>query len=450
MQRCLASAIRLVLAGALLAPAATLHAQTPSAASAATADFAIEAQPLSTALIAFGQQARVQVVTAGANLEGLRSKGISGRMSPEQALRRLLQGTGFTGFFSDAGTVVVRRQAAATPAAAKRADQAQAGEPASDAPAADEAPAVIEKVTVLGSLIPRSQVETASPVVVITAEDIKAHGFNNVADALQQSSLSTGAVQNTAQRSGDVWGAKTVSLFGLSPSYTKFLIDGRPMPAFSPIAGGTDTSELITNLTGIPIDLVERIEILPGAQSSLYGSDAIAGVVNIVLKKDVDAATVTARYGVYTEGGGAERAFSAIGAFNRGDFHLMAGAQYSRQEPVWSNQRKLTARTAGGVPDLHIYAMDLFTGEFPILDPATPQCSNMSELWGGGMQAVVDPVTGFNYCGSPNIVRILTTRSELGNVSLRASYDFGPDTQLYADVQYNRQTQSIHSPQFWY
>ena len=451
MHRCLASAIRLALAGALLAPVATTHAQATHAQAEVAVDFAIGPQPLSTALVAFGQQARLQVLTAGTRLEGQRSAGVSGRMPPSQALAKLLQGTGFAGSFSDAGTVVVkpapaaappRRPAPATPARAPRQPTAQAQQ--------EPDPQELEKVTVLGSLIPRAQSETASPVFTITADDIKARGFTSVADALQQSSLNTGAIQNTASRTGDVWAAKTVSLFGLLPSYTKFLLDGRPMAAFSPIAQNGDSTELITNLTGIPIDMVDRIEILPGAQSSLYGSDAIAGVVNIVLKKHVDAATITARYGWYDEGGGAERGFSALGAWNRGDFRLMASAQYGRQDPVWSNQRAQTARTAGGEADLNVYAVDLFTGEFPILDPASPPCSKLQGLWGGGLQAVLNPDIGFNYCGTTNVVRSLTTRSELGNVSLRASYDFSPDTQLYADLHYNRQTQALGSSQFWF
>lgn len=450
MHRCLASAIRLALVGALLAPAAAVQAQAPRAQSENAVEFAIAPQPLSTALVAFGQQAKLQVLTAGAKLEGQRTTGVNGRMSPSQALARLLQGTGFVGSFSDSATVVVKP---ATPAATNReaSTPAHATAPEVAARAQQEPdPREMEKVTVLGSLIPRVQTETASPVFTITAEEIKARGFISVADALQQSSLNTGAVQNTAQRSGDVWGAKTVSLFGLLPSYTKFLLDGRPMAAYSPMAQNDDSTELITNLTGIPIDMVERIEILPGAQSSLYGSDAIAGVVNIVLKKHLESATVSARYGWYDEGGGAEKSFSALGAFNRGDFRLMAGVQFSRQDPVWSDQRTQTARTVGNEPDLNVYAMDLFTGTFSILDPAAEQCSGLRDLWGGDVRAFVDPDTGLAYCGSPNVIRTLSTQSETGSVSLRASYDFDESRQIYADLSYNRQEQAIFSQQYWF
>lgn len=456
MHRCLASAIRFALVATLagaVVPASAEPIAPGTGQAEAAAEFAITPQPLSTALVAFGQQAKVQVLTAGANLDGCRTAGVSGRMSPSQALAKLLQGSGFVGHFSDAGTVVVK-QAPVPPAPQRKAPPRVAASrrvAATDqnATTADAPPQELAKVTVLGSLIPRSQTETASPVTTITAEEIKARGFTSVADALQQTTFNTGAIQNTAQRTGDIWGAKTVSLFGLQASYTKFLLDGRPMAAFSPMSQSSDSNDLITNLTGIPIDMVDRIEILPGAQSSLYGSDAIAGVINIVLKKNTDSASVNARYSWYDEGGGEEHGFNAMGALNRGKFHLLAGAQYTAQEPIWTRQRKMGATTASGKPDLGFYALDLFSGSSVFLDPNPAPCSGLKSQWGGTMQAVVDPQGMNNYCGSPNTYGTLINRSRMGNVNLRARYDFSPRLQAYADLYYSQQEQLQHTFQYW-
>ena len=71
-------------------------------------------------------------------------------------------------------------------------------------------------------------------------------------------------------------------MFGLPLGYTKYLIDGRPMANYPALYNGSDT---FTSISGIPMDLVDHIDILPGGQSSLYGSDAIAGVINIVLRR---------------------------------------------------------------------------------------------------------------------------------------------------------------------
>jgi outer membrane receptor protein involved in Fe transport len=140
----------------------------------------------------------------------------------------------------------------------------------------------LKAVTVTGSLIPQTQVETATPTTTITAADLKAKGFATVADALQSASFATGGVQGAQSSNSFSPGAQTLSMFGLPVGFVKYLIDGRPMGNFPGLYNGSDT---FNNLSGIPTEMVDHIDILPGGQSSLYGSDAIAGVVNIVLKK---------------------------------------------------------------------------------------------------------------------------------------------------------------------
>ena len=87
----------------------------------------------------------------------------------------------------------------------------------------------LDKVVVTGSLIPQTSLETAKPVLVISAEDLKTRGYTNVQDALHQSSFATGGVQGNQTSASFTQGAVTNSLFGLNPGYTKYLIDGRPM-----------------------------------------------------------------------------------------------------------------------------------------------------------------------------------------------------------------------------
>ena len=185
----------------------------------------------------------------------------------------------------------------------------------------------LDKIVVTGSLIPRSQLETATPVTTITAEDIQARGFVSVSDALQKSTMATGGVQGAKSSASFTQGAETLSLFGLSPSYVKYLIDGRPMADYPALYNGSDT---FNNISGIPIDMVERIEILPGGQSSLYGSDAIAGVINIILKKRYDGTTLNVRGGGYSEGGGNNFRASLGTGFSSADerFNTLLGVQY--------------------------------------------------------------------------------------------------------------------------
>lgn len=302
----------------------------------------------------------------------------------------------------------------------------------------------IDKVVVTGSLIPQSQLETATPVTTISAEDIKARGFTSVADVLQQSSLSTGGVQGGQSSGGFTQGAETVSLFGLDPSYTKYLIDGRPMANYPALYNGSDT---FNNISGIPVDLVERIEILPGGQSSLYGSDAIAGVVNIILKKQLDGSVLTLRGGTFTEGGGSSLRFSAAKGWSWADgrFNLLAGVQFEDRDPIWGYQRNLTKQynrwgtgpqVAGR--DYLVYSATKSRNTYYFQDPNN--CANVDGLFEGSVGLRTRANQG-TYCGSFNSpgYRSLRNGKESQQVYTHATYDVNDNLQLYSDVLYSHE-----------
>lgn len=444
-RRCHRGAVRNVFFAALCVmscvTAPALCAQ-PAAASESVRQYEISAGSLSDALSAWGAQSDKQLVFAPSLVAGKRTSGIAGHFSAEQALTKLLAGTGLAWDRVNGQTYALKQAPRQQPAAI---DRTQASRPEVRAQPQTQ-PTTLAPVTVLGSLIPRAQIETASPLIVITAEDIKNRGFSSVADALQNATVNTGAINNTAINAGDIWAAKTLSLFGLDPSYTKFLIDGRPMPVFSQVAQSTTVDQLYTNLSGIPIDLVDRIEILPGGQSSLYGSDAIAGVVNIVLKKHVRIGTLDARYGWYSDGGGRERMLSFTNSFSIGKLNLMVGAQVSDQQPMWAFQRSITAQNfAGGInpqqPNQNVYAQGLFYGLTYF--PSQPSdCNALSGLFGGSERYGTSPYG--NYCGSTtsNGYQTLINKDQSANLSVHADYAVNDHVQLYADLLDNYEQQA--------
>ena len=160
--------------------------------------------------------------------------------------------------------------------------------------------------------------ETAAPTFSITAEDIKKQGFRNVSDVLRAQPLATGAVQDN-QFAGFTAEATTISLLGLDPSFTLILMDGRPLADFPLLYNGQSN---FTDLSSIPVAMIERIDILPGNQSSIYGSAAIAGVVNIILKKYLEGVQLDLRAGGYTEGGGGNERLQLTGGNRFNDFNL--------------------------------------------------------------------------------------------------------------------------------
>ena len=141
---------------------------------------------------------------------------------------------------------------------------------------------VMEQVTVTGSLIPQQKVDGVAPEITLSAQDIEDQGFRNVYDAIRNLPIANGSVQDAQFTGGFTPGASEISLFGLDPSFTLTLLIGRPLEDY-PLAfnGASD----ITDLANIPLGLIDHIDVLTGAASSIYGSSAVAGVVNIVAER---------------------------------------------------------------------------------------------------------------------------------------------------------------------
>ena len=298
----------------------------------------------------------------------------------------------------------------------------------------------LEAITVTGSLIPQTDVETATPTTTITAAQIKANGFSTVADALQQAAFATGSVQGPQDTNSFTPGAQTLSMFGLPVGYVKYLIDGRPMGNFPSLYNGSET---FNNLSSIPTELVDHIDILPGGQSSLYGSDAIAGVVNIVLKKKLDAPVLDVRYGWTQGGGGADRRISFADSFSAGRFNLLAGVQFESTQPIWGFDRSLTRQVNqhGTTPptasrDYLIYGDD----GYHMLDPS--RCAGVAGQF-HGTEGLQHRENSGDYCGSPYTggYSTLATDSKTAQAYAHATFDVNENIQLYGDLLYSYQEQ---------
>ena len=301
----------------------------------------------------------------------------------------------------------------------------------------------LEAVTVTGSLIPQTEIETATPILTITAADMKARGFNTIAQALQQSSFATGTVQGMQDTNSFTTGAETLSMFGLPVGFVKYLVDGRPMGNFPGLYNGSDT---FNSLSGIPMDMVDHIDILPGGQSSLYGSDAIAGVVNIVLKKHVDAPTLDARYGWYSEGGGASRRISFADSFSAGKWNSLLGIQFDSTQPIWTQDRSITKGlnldgTGPNVANRDYLVYSPYNNDgaptgYYFADPNN--CSKVAGNWGGTTAKYNRPGRG-DYCGSFNSVGpgTLTLDSKAASLYSHNTFDVSDNLQLYGDLLYN-------------
>lgn len=277
---------------------------------------------------------------------------------------------------------------------------AQATTPA--APAAEEKPdeKKVERVVVTGSRLKKNEFTSSSPIQVITSEESTLEGLNDTSDIIQGSSLAAGSQQINNTFGGFVTqggpGANTVSLRGLGSQRTLVLVNGRRIaPA------GTRGQLGAPDLNTIPESMIDRIEILKDGGSSLYGSDAVAGVVNYITKQNYEGLLLSGSTNM-TEAGGGET-FQLNGTwgetFDRGQ--IMVSAEWYRREPLRIGERDYFSCAQDRVTETGLGGATSAVGvggALDIIDPLTgkSKCFNLlsgvaDRLVGAGGRFVPDP-----------------------------------------------------------
>ncbi len=162
--------------------------------------------------------------------------------------------------------------------------------------AAGAAPALAQEslgeIVVTGSRIRSANLESTTPVTQVTAADVVTQGVTRIEDLVNQLPQAF-AAQNVTVSNGST-GTATLNLRGLGSPRTLVLIDGRRMPY-----GGVTAASAAPDINQIPTSMVERVDVLTGGASAVYGSDAVAGVVNFIMKKDFEGVQVTSQYSTY-------------------------------------------------------------------------------------------------------------------------------------------------------
>jgi iron complex outermembrane receptor protein len=197
--------------------------------------------------------------------------------------------------------------------------------------------AVLDRVEVTGSKIKRTQLEGAMPVTTVTREDIERTGIQSIGDLIQELPSVGSAINTNFNNGGD--GGTYIDIRGLGYGYTLVLVNGRRF-----VNGGSQAGNAYgaTDLNTIPLAIVERVEVLLDGASAVYGSDAIAGVVNIITRKDFTGAAVNGFIGEYDAGDGRQTAvdFSTGSSGSRGS--AFVGASYLKGETVWAGDRNIS------------------------------------------------------------------------------------------------------------
>ncbi|WP_181898406.1 TonB-dependent receptor plug domain-containing protein [Alteromonas aestuariivivens] len=192
-----------------------------------------------------------------------------------------------------------------------------------------------EKISVTGSRIKRSDTETASPVTMLGADDIAALGATSVDGVLQKLTAMGGAMTNPGINNGS-GGNASIDLRGLGSQRTLVLVNGRRM-----INSGTGAASTV-DLNTIPVSMIARIEVLKDGASAVYGTDAVAGVVNVILKDDFEGLEANYNGAISGEGDAQESSFDITlgGSSDRGNFVL--GIQYTDRGDASQADRKFS------------------------------------------------------------------------------------------------------------
>ncbi|WP_085300161.1 TonB-dependent receptor [Cognaticolwellia mytili] len=198
--------------------------------------------------------------------------------------------------------------------------------------AAETAEASVERIEVTGSRINRTDVETASPVTVISSDFITQSGYSSVEEILSAQPTAAGMNLGATTNNGS-GGSATVNLRGMGAQRTLVLLNGRRM-----VSSGTGADSAV-DLNTIPVAMIKNIEILKDGASAVYGSDAIAGVVNIITKKDFVGTELTLDGSQTDKGDGTSKGASILHGLELAEGNLVVGLQYSDRGEIIQSDR---------------------------------------------------------------------------------------------------------------
>ncbi|MEN5273293.1 TonB-dependent receptor [Stenotrophomonas lactitubi] len=338
-----------------------------------------------------------------------------------------------------------------------------AGAVASSSAFAQEQATNLDRITVTGSNIPRTNTETPSPVQVVTRQEIDRTGKTTLAEYLQTITADgAGSIPKTFGN-GFAGGGAGISLRGLGAGSTLVLLNGRRMATYGL---ADDGQKVFTDLSTIPLDAVERVEVLKDGASAIYGSDAIAGVVNIILRSDFQGAILRASYGTSGDGDGdAKKATltAGTGDLATDGWNAFFSLDVGKTDAIKISDRKnrkwigtgdtrpwgydaadsqflggayLSKGTAGGVgPNGSVFDDRNVTRDNPAFLVALPGCANLTTIPGqtdASAQAqgcLWDPAQQY---------RDLTPEEKYINVFGRASFAFGEGGEIYTEIGYSK------------
>ncbi|MEC9429147.1 MAG: TonB-dependent receptor [Pseudomonadota bacterium] len=295
----------------------------------------------------------------------------------------------------------------------------------------EEAADAVEKIEVTGSRIRRTDIEGANPVTVMSRVDIEKFGVTSIGDVLQ-AIPSAGSAINTNNNNGGN-GTTTINIRGIGSNRTLVLVNGK---RWAPGLGGS------VDLNNIPAAIIERIEVLKDGSSAVYGSDAIAGVVNIITRQDFEGVQASGYVGQWDEGDGNKEQWDiGFGTANdKGNVYF--NISYVEEEPTLAGDREISAVPTFGTPEGFGGSSAPPQGRFFTFDQDGNAFSQQGD-GNGGLEPWVEPTSRFNFAP----FNYLSTPQERTNIYTQARYELTDNVSVNVTGFYgNRKSEQALAP----
>jgi len=396
----------------------TLASHAACASASAPKSFQVTAGPAEKSLVQFQTQAGVQVVYPTDRVQGIRTNAVQGELTPRAALEKMVAGTplvvvvdektGALGIRRESSEEGAKKNAPSRPASDRTADQPEGG--------------VIKLDTfeVMGTKLLNMDIrrtrDDAQPYVVFNRDTITNSGATNLEDFFKQRLTMNSTGLSNSQAAALAGNLSTVNLRGLGAGQTLILVDGHRVASPAVSSLGPQQSDL----NGIPLAAIERIEVLPSTASGIYGGGATGGVINVILRRDYAGAEVQVTYDNTFDRDAAIRRvdFSAGLTLEKGRTNILLAGSYRDGNSLVIGDRDFSRR---GIDQIMANnPASILTATFPPLGATTNIRSvNGSPLFGPGTANFTSVPTGYaNTGGQAALLAALQTNAGRYNLGL--------------------------------
>jgi iron complex outermembrane recepter protein len=299
---------------------------------------------------------------------------------------------------------------------------------------AQQNPQTIERVEITGSAIKRIQAEGALPVQVITREDIERSGVQSATELIQKLPAMQGFLVSADSVNGGGGGVATAALRSLSPEYTLVLLNGRRIAPYT--SGGA------VNLQTIPLGAVERVEVLTDGASALYGSDAIAGVVNFILRKNSTEGSVNFSYNQPQESGGKSYNFGiskGFGDLEKDGWNVLLAFSHDAQSELNASDREFSKTGVRRIPGtnqaLRLNSINSVPANVVLADAAGDLLALFNPVIAAGgvcppLHIQAGQACRFDFASTVQLV----PKSERNSIFASTRFKLGETTSLFGDL----------------